>query len=35
VVEKVVGKEFLEDIEITAALHFLRVAAHDRLRGLA
>jgi hypothetical protein len=34
VVEKIVGEEFLEDLEITPALHFLRVAAHDRLRGL-
>jgi hypothetical protein len=34
VVEKIVGEEFLKDLEITPALHFLRVAAHDRLRGL-
>jgi hypothetical protein len=34
VVEKIVGEEFLKDLEITPALHFLRIAAHDRLRGL-
>jgi len=34
VVEKIVGEELLEDLEITPALHFLGVAAHDRLRGL-
>jgi hypothetical protein len=33
-VEKVIGEELLEHFEISTALNFLRVAAHDRLGGL-
>src|SRR3981081_4928647 len=33
-VEKIVGEEFLEDLEIAPALHSLRVAAHAPLRAL-
>ena len=31
VIEKVIGEEFLEHLEIPAALHLLRVAANDSL----
>jgi hypothetical protein len=31
VVEKVIGEEFVEHIEVPATLHFLGIAANDRL----
>src|SRR4051794_16424601 len=35
VVDKIVGEQFFEQREIAAALHFVGVAPHDRLRRLA
>jgi hypothetical protein len=35
VVEKIVSEEFVEQFEISAALHFLGVAANDGLRCIA
>jgi hypothetical protein len=35
VIEKIVGEEFFEHFEISAALHFLGVAADDGLGGVA
>ena len=35
VVEKIIGEEFLEHLEIPAALHLLGVAANDSLRRFA
>jgi hypothetical protein len=35
VVQEVVGEQFVEELEVAAALHLLGVASHDGLCGFA
>jgi hypothetical protein len=34
VINEVIGEEFLENIEVSTALHFFGIAADDRFRAL-